>query len=158
MRRGHAPRGNQDAASKLKTSRCQKINVHIINLLIQKCNKLHIYQFPRAAIRKHRRLADFNNRIKLSFSSPSQNFKTKVLVGLAPSEGPGGRLCSSLSLWLADGCLLPVSPFMFFLHMPVFRFSLLVRTPSYWIMHHFQGSASGKEPACQCSRHERRPV
>ena len=42
--------------------------------------------------------------------------------------------------------------------MPVFRFSLLVRTPSYWIMHHFQGSASGKEPACQCSRHERRPV
>jgi len=79
-------------------------------------------------------------------------------VGLAPSEGPGGRLCTSLSLWLADSCLLPVSPFMFFLHMPVSKFSLLVRTPSYWIMHHFQSSASSKEPACQCRRHERMPV
>ena len=78
-------------------------------------------------------------------------------MGLAPFEGPRGRFCSSLSLWLADGCLLPVSPFMFFLHIPVSKFSLLVRTP-YWIMYHFQSSTSSKEPACQSRRHERMRV
>lgn len=59
---------------------------------------------------KYRELMDLNSRKLLPCNSGGQLSKVKVSVGLVPSDICEEGICSSPSLWLADGSLLPISP------------------------------------------------
>ena len=74
---------------------------------------LALYQFATAAGKKYHKLEGLNNRNSFSHSSGSKS-KIKILVGLVPSEGCEGRICSrppsQTCQWLSSSCVFTWHP------------------------------------------------
>lgn len=83
---------------------------------------------------KYHELMDLNSRKLLPRNSGGQLSKVKVSVGLVPSDSCEEGICSSPSLWLADGSLLPVSPCITVPsgNVSVSKFPLFLRPPVIW--------------------------
>ena len=72
--------------------------------------QLGVYEYPRAAITKHPKLGDLNNRHLFSHSSEGQKSKIKVSARLVPSGGSEGGSVPGLSpsiWWFAGDPVLP---------------------------------------------------